>query len=199
MFERMVLNRISNKIDRKLIKQRTGFRAGRSCSGQILNLVEEIEKGYENKVIIGAAFIDLSAAYDMVNHKILLKKTYELTEDAKFTKIIGLLLRNRRFFVSLQNKKSRWRRQNNGLPQGSVLTPILFKIYTNDQPIEDQTKHFIYADDLAITTQRKTFEEVEVNLNIALNTMKEYYNDNYLKPNPAKTQITASYLQNRDA
>jgi hypothetical protein len=44
-----------------------------------------------------------------------------------------------------------------------------------------------------------TFEEVEESLNVALNTMKEYYNDNYLKPNPAKIQITAFHLQNKDA
>jgi len=191
MFERMVLNRINHKIDGKLIKQQAGFRAGKSYTGPILNLIEEIEKDYEYKVITRAAFIDLSAAYDTINHRLLLKKIYELTEDAKFTKTITLLLRNRRFFVSLQNKKSRWRRQNNGLPQGSVLAPILFNIYTNDQPIGDQTKHFIYANDLAITTQGKTFEEVEISLNIALNTMMEYYNDNYLKQKPAKTQITA--------
>lgn len=129
----MVLNRISNKIDRKLIKQQAGFRAAKSCTGQILNLVEEIEKGYENKVITGAAFIDLSAAYDMVNHRLLLKKVYELTEDAKLTKIIGLLLRNRRFYVSLKNNRSRWRRQNNGLSKGSVLAPILFNIYAINQ------------------------------------------------------------------
>jgi len=58
------------------------------------------------KVITGTAFIDLSAIYDTLNHTLLLKKIYEQTGDAKFTKIIGLLLRNRRFFVSLQNKKS---------------------------------------------------------------------------------------------
>jgi len=87
-----------------------------------------------------------------------------------YTKIIGLLLRNRRFYVSLQNNKNRWRRQNNGLPHGSVLVPIIFniRVYTNDKPIGNQTKHFIYTDDLAITTQGKSFEEVEKNLNATL-------------------------------
>lgn len=83
-------------------------------------------------VITGAAFIDLSNAYNTVNHRLVFKKIYEPTEDAKFRKIIGLLLRNRRFFVSLQNKKSSWRRQKNGLPQKSVLAPTLFNIYSND-------------------------------------------------------------------
>jgi hypothetical protein len=94
MFERMILNRIKDKIDGKLIKQQAGFRAGKSCTGLILNLVEEIEKGYENNVITGTAFINLSAAYDTVNHRLLLKKIHKLTEDAKFTKNISLLLRN---------------------------------------------------------------------------------------------------------
>jgi hypothetical protein len=147
MFERMVLNRINHKIDGKFIKQQAGFSTGKSCTGQILNLVEKIEKSYENKVITSAVFIDLIAAYDTVNHKLLLKKICELAEDAKFTKIISLLLKNKMFFVSMQTKKSRWRRQNNELPQGSILAPILFNIYTNDQPIGNQMKHFIYADD----------------------------------------------------
>jgi hypothetical protein len=92
MFERMVLNRINHKIDGKLNQQQAGFRAGKSCTGQILNLVEEIEKGYENNVITGTAFIDFSAAYDTVNLRLLFKKIYELTEDAKFIKIISLFI-----------------------------------------------------------------------------------------------------------
>lgn len=49
----MVLNRISNKIDGKLIRQHNGFRAGKSCTGQILNLVKKIKNGYEIKMITG--------------------------------------------------------------------------------------------------------------------------------------------------
>ena len=105
-----------------------------------------------------------------------------------------MLLRNRCFYVLIHNNKSRWRRQNNRLPQGSVLDLILFNIYTNDQPIRKKKKHFTYLDELAITTQGQSFEKVEENLNVTFNTMEEYYNNNYLKPNLAKIQITTFYL-----
>ena len=100
-----------------------------------LNLAEHIEDGYEKRLITGAVFVDLSAAYDTVNHRRLLSKVLEMTGDVQLIDLIRTMLENRRFFVVLNGKKSRWRRQRNGLPQGSVLAPMLFKIYTNDQPI----------------------------------------------------------------
>ena len=60
------------------------------------------------------------------------------------------MLSNRRLYVELNNERSRWRKQKNGLPQRSVFSPILFNIYTNDQPIHDGTRNFIYADDLPL-------------------------------------------------
>jgi len=86
-----------------------------------------------------------------------------------------MLLNKRRFYVSLQGKKSRWRNQRSDLPQGRVLAPDLFKIYTNDQPTNLNTKHFLYADDLAITSQKDTFEKVKNNLTLALKEMSIYY------------------------
>ena len=93
------------------------------------------EDGYEKRLITGAVFVYLSAAYDTVNHRRLLSKVLEMTGDVQLTDLIRTMLENRRFFVVLNGKKSRWRRrQRNGLPQGSVLAPMLFNIYTNDQP-----------------------------------------------------------------
>ena len=73
-------------------------------------------------------------------------------------RVIQNLLSDRRFYVELNNERSRWRIQKNGLPH---LSPTLFNIYTNDQPILDGTRSFIYADDLCITSQYPTFQEVE--------------------------------------
>ena len=141
-------------------------------------------------MITGTAFVDLSAAYDTVNHRLLIQKLYNTTLDNQLCRVIQNLL---------HNERSRWRIHKNGLPQGSVLSPTLFNIYTNDQPILDGTRSFIYADDLCITAQYPTFQEVEQIIEEALGDLTHYYRGNSLRANPDKTQITAFHLRIREA
>ncbi|GJQ67914.1 hypothetical protein Trydic_g16674 [Trypoxylus dichotomus] len=75
--------------------------------------------------------------------------------------------------------------------------PNMFYIYTNNQATPKETEHFLYTDDLAIAIQGKAFEEVEGELEYALNTMTTYYRNNPLKLNPSKTQVTAFRLNTR--
>ena len=156
-------NRIAEHVDAKLIPEQAGFHPGKSCTSQLLNLTEHIEDGYEKRLITGAVFVDLPAAYETVNHRRLLNKVLGMTGDIHLTDPIRTMLENRRLFVVLNGKKSLWRRQRqrNGLPQGSVLTPMLFSIYTNDQPTHTDTRSFIYADDLCITSQGNGFNKIE--------------------------------------
>ena len=122
-----------------------------------------------------------------------------MTGDVQLTDLIRTMLENRRFFVVLNGKKSRWRRQRNGLPQGSVLAPMLFIIYTNDKPIHTDTCSFIYADDLCIASQGNDFNNIETSLTSALSTMTTYYDTNQLRANPSKTQVCAFHLRNQEA
>ena len=119
-------------------------------------------------MITSAAFVDLFAAYDTVNHRILIQKLYNTTQDSQLCRVFQNMLSNRRLYVELNNERNRWRKQMNGLPRGSVLSPILFNIYTNDQPIHDGTRNFIYADDLCITAHDSSFTEAETTIGDAL-------------------------------
>ena len=146
-------------------------------------------------MITDAAFVDLSAAYDTVNHRILIQKLYNTTQDSQLCRVFQNMLSNRRFYVELSNERSTWRKQN-CLPMGSVLSPILLNIYTNDQPIHDGTRNFIYADDLYVTAQYSSFTEVETTIGDALEELTQYYRSNSLRENPDKTQVTAFPLRN---
>ena len=201
LLESMIFTRLQCKIEHKLIPQQAGFRPVKSCCSQVLNLNQHIEDGFELGQITGAAFTDLTAAYYtiIINRRRLLAKFVMLTDDVPLTKFIRTMLSNRRFKVELNGKQSRWRNQRNGLPQGSVLSPLLFNVYTNDQPLPVATNSFIYADDLCLSTQQKTFEQVETTLASGLNELGAYYKENQLPPNSAKTQLTAFHLNNRHA
>ena len=196
----MILNRIAPTIEQHLIKEQGGFRPGKSCTSQLLNLTQHIEDGYQEIMITGTAFVDLSAAYDTVNHRLLIQKLFNITQDSTLCRVIQNLLSNRRFYEELNNERSRWRLQKNGLPQGSVLYPTLLNIYTNDQTVHDGTRSFIYGDDLlCITVHFPTFSQVESIIEEELGELTEYYRNNSLRANPDKTQVTAFHLRNREA
>ena len=117
LYERMILNRIAPAIEQHLLKEQVGFRSEKSCTSQLLNLTQHIEDGYEEGMITGTAFVDLSAAYDTVNYKLLIQKLYNTTLDSQLCRVIQNLLSERTFYVELNNERSRWRIQKNGLPQ----------------------------------------------------------------------------------
>ena len=108
LLERLLLSRLYPFVEDHLISQQAGFRPGKSTTGQLLNLTQHNEDGYQERKIIGAVFVNLTAADDTVNVNLcrLLSKVLNMTNDSGLTEFWGLLLKNRRFFVEFNNKKA---------------------------------------------------------------------------------------------
>ena len=71
LYKRLILNRIAPSVDRHLIKEQDGFIPGKSWCSQLWKLTQHIEDGYQRGMITGAAFVDLSAAYETMNHVVV--------------------------------------------------------------------------------------------------------------------------------
>ena len=83
------------------------------------------------------------------------------------------------FMCHLNGAESKWRKQKNELPQGSVPSPILFNVlHTKDEPIGRNTEHFLYADNRALAAQRESFEDAERTLNRLVQKLYEQYTEN---------------------
>lgn len=185
-------------MEKVIPKDQAGFQKDRNCCNTILALTNFIELGYENCLKTGVVFLDLSAAFDTVwKRGLMCKLSYILPCQATLTLLMNMLS-DRKFQVDLNGKTSRNRVLNNGLPQGSVISCILYCLYTSDIP-EVQSRLFIYADDIAIAFQAKTFEEIEAILNSDLQILSNYFNDWRLKPNTTKTVSCVFHLNNQQA
>ena len=115
-----------------LSKYISGFRKGHSCQHVLLRLTEEWRKQLDNNKVFGALFMDLSKAFDCLPHDLLLAKLEAYGFDIHTLKIFQSYLSKRKQFVSIHGIMSDIIEILSGVPQGSVLGPILFNIFIND-------------------------------------------------------------------
>ena len=196
ILERLIYARVEPLIDPLLPREQAGFRRGRSTVDQVTLLTQSIENAFEAKKKARAVFIDLTAAYDTVWHRGLTCKLLRLLPDKHMVRMIMELIRNRSFTLTTgDSKTSRLRRLRNGVPQGSVLAPLLFNIYTYDIT----SKKFAYADDLAILHTSGEWKELERTLSQDMATLSEYLQTWRLRLSHTKTVTAAFHLHNREA
>ena len=199
LMERIILIRINDIVETHLPHSQAGFRRGRSTIDQISRLVHDIETAFQRKEKFGVVYIDLTAAYDTVWHRGLYLKLLQCIPDVKLVKFMMLMLQNRSFYViTSSGEQSRKRQLRNGLPQGSVLAPILFNIYTADIPPTTSNK-YIYADDSAIGYTGRTYEQIQPILEADLAILCKYFHKWHLKISVSKTVCSIYHLANRFA
>ena len=128
IFERIIYDRMIHFIDKNKIfsKSQFGFRKNVSTETALINFIDFVHKGLTDKQNVGAVFMDLSKAFDVMNHDILEVKLKHYGFRGNILNLIMNFTRNRKYFVNINELNSEIRTVNIGVPQGSTLGPLLF-------------------------------------------------------------------------
>lgn len=139
-----------------------GFQKGHSCETQLFELITDLHQAVHDSLKIEAIFIDFKKAFDKVPHARLLMKLSRLNIHSKIITWITSFLTNRYQFVSVSGQSSALTKVKSGVPQGSVLGPILFLIYINDISKNIYSTVRLFADDCVLYRQINTSEDSNI-------------------------------------
>ena len=190
IFEKLLHIRLYSFIESQglLCKEQYGFRKKKSTCDAISDLLNNIYNSLNDKKYLGAIFLDLSKAFDTVPHDILLKKLEHYGIRGVALKLLESYLANRKQFVYVNGCKSQTKEVAIGVPQGSVLGPLLFLIYINDLPLSTKLLNVIlFADDTTLFASDTNIYNLRNNMNDDLQLVSEWLIANCLTLNITKT------------
>ena len=181
-----------------LYENQFGFRKQNSTVHALIQITEQIRQSIENGKYGCGIFIDLRKAFDTVNHDILLKKLEHYGVRGTPLQWFKSYLSNRKQYVFVNGYSSELKGISCGVPQGSVLGPLLFLIYINDLPnISKIFKFFLFADDTNIYYESDNLKQLERTVNKELQWLNHWLNVNRLSLNISKTNFVIFHPYNK--
>lgn len=192
MFESLINNQLKDFLNSNniLCNFQSGFRKGHSTTTATLKVINDISTALDNKQHCAALFVDLSKAFDSVNHILLKKRLINIGLSKNAVGLIFNYLSDRSQCTKSDGMCSKILPLAKGVPQGSVLGPLLFTIYVNNvgQELID-TKYHFYADDMVIYSFAKTLNDSVSILQNAFNIIQKRFINLDLSLNAKKSKF----------
>ena len=163
-----------------------GFGGGYSTDSCLIGLTDFIKREISHGNLVGMVLIDLQKAFDTVDHGILNEKLRSIGVSS--TSWFDSYLENRRQCVDVKGSRSEFLPISCGVPQGSILGPLLFLIYINDMNISLTCRLSLYADDSALLFAHRDAKVISDRLSMELSSCKNWLVDNRLSLHVGKTE-----------
>jgi hypothetical protein len=191
ILEKIVSNRLTLFLDTHCIlsNDQFGFRKNHATAHPMILFNNFISKALNNNEHAIAIFCDLRKAFDTVDHKILLSKPKKIGVEGNALLWFKSYLFERKQFVCINSCNSNFLDIKIGVPQGSILGPLLFLIYINDLPSSSLLKAFLFADDTQALAKGSNFDELVAFVNTEFHKMVTYFRSHKLALHPDKTKF----------
>jgi len=163
-----------------IYKYQSGFRSNHSTNSCLSYLSNKVLTSFDQGMLTGMILIDLQKAFDTIDHEILLQKMKYLGFSEATIKWFESYLANRTFKVNVGDEYSSPGDLSCGVPQGSILGPLLFLLYVNDMPQSVSCDLLLYADDSCLVFTGKDIDKIETELNKDFNSICDWFIDNKL-------------------
>lgn len=199
IFERIVLARFPEDFFTSIRVEQYGFRRGHSTTLQLRRVINHISDALEKKFHATSILIDVSKAFDRVWHEGLLYKLASSPLPGSLWKLMRSYLHHRSFSVRVDQKISTSRPISSGVPQGSVLGPILYLWYTNDMPVAPRVQLSLYADDALFTATSANLRMSRVYVQRQLDILQPWLTKWRLKVNADKCDAICFTRSRRQA
>ena len=190
LVERDMYNQISMYINKYLSPYIFGYRIGHSTEQCLSVMLEEWKKGLDDKFSAGGILTDLSKAFDCLNHNLLIAKLEAYGFENNALSFVYNYLQERKQRTKVNGSYSSWRELKFGVPQGSILGPLLFNIFINDIfYFIKETKIANYADDNAIYTVDRNIDDLLKILQGETSLILYWFRINEMKSNDDKCHL----------